>query len=36
MRPFRYVRASDPTAAAQAVAANPQAKFLAGGTTSSI
>jgi xanthine dehydrogenase YagS FAD-binding subunit len=32
MRPFRYVRASDPTAAAQAVAANPQAKFLAGGT----
>jgi xanthine dehydrogenase YagS FAD-binding subunit len=32
MRPFRYVRASDPTGAAQAVAANPQAKFLAGGT----
>ena len=32
MRPFRYVRASDPTAAAQAVASNPQAKFLAGGT----
>jgi xanthine dehydrogenase YagS FAD-binding subunit len=32
MRPFRYVRASDPTAAARAVAANPQAKFLAGGT----
>jgi len=32
MRPFRYVRASDPNAAARAVAANPQAKFLAGGT----
>jgi xanthine dehydrogenase YagS FAD-binding subunit len=32
MRPFRYVRASDPTAAARAVAANPHAKFLAGGT----
>jgi xanthine dehydrogenase YagS FAD-binding subunit len=34
MRPFRYVRASDPNAAAAAgaVAANPQAKFLAGGT----
>ena len=32
MRPFRYVRASDPTAAARVVAANPQAKFLAGGT----
>jgi xanthine dehydrogenase YagS FAD-binding subunit len=32
MRPFRYVRASDPSAAAGAVAANPQAKFLAGGT----
>jgi xanthine dehydrogenase YagS FAD-binding subunit len=32
MRPFRYVRASDPNAAASAVAANPQAKFLAGGT----
>lgn len=32
MRPFRYVRASDPNAAAVAVAANPQAKFLAGGT----
>lgn len=32
MRPFRYVRASDPNAAAGAVAANPQAKFLAGGT----
>ncbi len=32
MRPFEYVRASDPGAAAGAVAANPQAKFLAGGT----
>ena len=32
MRPFRYVRASDPTVAARAVAANPRAKFLAGGT----
>lgn len=32
MRPFKYVRASDPSAAARAVAANPQAKFLAGGT----
>ena len=32
MRPFQYVRASDPDAAARAVAANPQAKFLAGGT----
>jgi xanthine dehydrogenase YagS FAD-binding subunit len=32
MRPFKYVRASDPDAAARAVLANPQAKFLAGGT----
>ncbi|HEX8473481.1 MAG TPA: xanthine dehydrogenase family protein subunit M [Pyrinomonadaceae bacterium] len=32
MRPFKYTRASDPNAAARAVAANPQAKFLAGGT----
>ncbi|HKQ52323.1 MAG TPA: xanthine dehydrogenase family protein subunit M [Pyrinomonadaceae bacterium] len=32
MRPFKYVRASDAGAAARAVAANPQAKFLAGGT----
>ena len=32
MRPFKYVRASDPVAAARAVATNPQAKFLAGGT----
>jgi xanthine dehydrogenase YagS FAD-binding subunit len=32
MRPFRYVRTNDPAAATRAVAANPQAKFLAGGT----
>ena len=32
MRPFEYVRASDPDAAMRAVAADPQAKFLAGGT----
>ncbi|HEX7337664.1 MAG TPA: xanthine dehydrogenase family protein subunit M [Gemmatimonadales bacterium] len=32
MRPFKYARASDPGGAAGAVAANPQAKFLAGGT----
>jgi xanthine dehydrogenase YagS FAD-binding subunit len=32
MRPFKYVRASDATDAVRAVAANPQAKFLAGGT----
>jgi xanthine dehydrogenase YagS FAD-binding subunit len=32
VRPFKYVRAADPNAAAGAVAANPQAKFLAGGT----
>jgi xanthine dehydrogenase YagS FAD-binding subunit len=32
MRPFKYVLATDPNAAAQALAANPQAKFLAGGT----
>ncbi len=32
MRPFKYVRASDASAAAGAVAANPLAKFLAGGT----
>jgi xanthine dehydrogenase YagS FAD-binding subunit len=32
MRPFKYVRASDADAAARAVAANPRAKFLAGGT----
>jgi xanthine dehydrogenase YagS FAD-binding subunit len=32
MRPFNYVRAADPSSAVQAVAANPQAKFLAGGT----
>ena len=32
MRPFSYVRASNPNAAARAVATNPNAKFLAGGT----
>lgn len=32
MRPFKYVRATDLNAAARAVAANPRAKFLAGGT----
>ncbi len=32
MRPFKYVRAADPNAAASAVLANPRAKFLAGGT----
>ena len=32
MRPFKYTRASDPAAAARAVAANPRAKFMAGGT----
>jgi xanthine dehydrogenase YagS FAD-binding subunit len=32
MRPFKYTRASDASAAARAVAANPRAKFLAGGT----
>ena len=32
MRPFNIRRATDPNAAARAVAANPQAKFLAGGT----
>ena len=32
MRPFKYTRASDAGAAARAVAANPNAKFLAGGT----
>ena len=32
MRPFKYTRASDANAAARAVAANPRAKFLAGGT----
>ena len=32
MRPFNYVRATDADAAARAVAANPRAKFLAGGT----
>ena len=32
MRPFKYTPASEPTAAAGAVSANPHAKFLAGGT----
>lgn len=32
MRPFNYVRASNPNGAARAVGANPHAKFLAGGT----
>lgn len=32
MRPFKYTRASDVDAAARAVTANPQAKFMAGGT----
>jgi xanthine dehydrogenase YagS FAD-binding subunit len=32
MRPFKYVRASDAAGAVRAVAANPQARFLAGGT----
>jgi xanthine dehydrogenase YagS FAD-binding subunit len=32
MRPFKYSRANEPNAAARIVAANPQAKFLAGGT----
>jgi xanthine dehydrogenase YagS FAD-binding subunit len=32
MRPFKYVRATDAGAAAVAVASNPNAKFLAGGT----
>jgi xanthine dehydrogenase YagS FAD-binding subunit len=32
MRPFKYTRATEPNSAAAAVAGNPQAKFLAGGT----
>jgi len=32
LRPFRYVRASNPNGAARVVGANPNAKFLAGGT----
>src|ERR687894_204027 len=32
MRPFKYVRATEPNGAVRAVAANPRAKFLAGGT----
>ena len=32
MRPFKYTRANDAQSAARTVAANPRAKFLAGGT----
>src|SRR5688500_16317648 len=32
VRPFKYTRASDTDAAARAMTANPNAKFLAGGT----
>jgi xanthine dehydrogenase YagS FAD-binding subunit len=32
MRPFKYVRANDAAGAVRAVAANPRARFLAGGT----
>ena len=32
MRPFKYTRATDPNGATTALAANPHAKFLAGGT----
>ncbi|HYG81281.1 MAG TPA: FAD binding domain-containing protein, partial [Pyrinomonadaceae bacterium] len=32
MRPFKYTRAADAVEAARAVAANPRARFLAGGT----
>src|SRR5688572_25656925 len=32
MRPFKYSRASDPVGAVRAASANPEAKFLAGGT----
>lgn len=32
LRPFEYIRPTDPNAAARAVASNPRAKFLAGGT----
>ena len=32
MRPFKYTRATEPNGAASALAANPEAKFLAGGT----
>lgn len=32
MRPFTYIRASDPSAAVRELAGNPTAKFLAGGT----
>ena len=33
MRPFEYVRADDPAAAVALVSADPQAEYLAGGTT---
>jgi xanthine dehydrogenase YagS FAD-binding subunit len=33
MRPFQYVRAEDPAAAVALVSADPQAEYLAGGTT---
>src|ERR1700754_2150729 len=33
MRPFEYVRADDPAAAVALVSADPQAAYLAGGTT---
>ena len=33
MRPFEYVRADDPAAAVALVSADPEAEFLAGGTT---
>ena len=33
MRPFEYVRAEDPAAAVALVSADPQAEYLAGGTT---
>jgi CO/xanthine dehydrogenase FAD-binding subunit len=33
MRPFEYVRADDPAAAVALVSADPQAQYLAGGTT---
>ena len=33
MRPYEYVRADDPAAAVALVSADPQAEYLAGGTT---
>jgi xanthine dehydrogenase YagS FAD-binding subunit len=33
MRPFDYIRADDPVAAVALVSADPQAEYLAGGTT---